>query len=154
MVFVVGDLSIPCCWPIAYGSWYTAIAQFSFMLAVQCMYTWRFVFLFICSLAESLDISAELYNEFVLHLKSSNDQFQYQECIFFFIIGLIYYGWAVANAHSATLDPCPSDDILERIKVFVLARDVIMNQAINSFLMLSQNLQNHFVKVNVLFQHL
>ena len=33
---------------------------------------------FICSLAESLDISAKLYNDFVLHLKSSNDQFQYQ----------------------------------------------------------------------------
>ena len=49
---------------------------------------------------------------------------------------------------------CPSDDILERIKGFVFARDVIMNQAINSFLMLSQSLQNHSVKVNVLFQHL
>ena len=66
----------------------------------------------------------------------------------------MYYGWAVANAQSAKLDPCPSDDILERIKGFVFARDVIMNQAINSFLMLSQNLQNHSVKVNVLFQHL
>ena len=111
-------------------------------------------FFFICSLAESLDISAKLYNEFVLHLKSSNDQFQYQECIFSFIIGLVYYEWAVANAHSAKLDPCPSDDILERIKGFVFARDVIMNQAINLFFMLSQNLQNHLVKVKVLFPHL
>ena len=43
---------------------------------------------------------------------------------------------------------------LSESKVFVFARNVIMNQAINSFLMLSQNLQNHSVKVNVLFQHL
>ena len=43
---------------------------------------------------------------------------------------------------------------LSELKVFVFAMDVIMNQAINSFLMLSQNLQNHSVKVNVLFQHL
>ena len=38
---------------------------------------------------------------------------------------------------------------LSELKVFVFARDVIMNQAINSFLMLSPNLQNHSVKVNV-----
>ena len=80
------------------------------------------MFFFICSLAESLDISTKLYNEFVLRLKSSNDQFQYQECIFSFVIGLVYYGWAVANAHSATLDPCPSDDILERIKGFCFCK--------------------------------
>ena len=43
---------------------------------------------------------------------------------------------------------------LSELKVFVFARDVVMDQAINSFLMLSKNLQNHSVKVNVLFQHL
>ena len=91
------------------------------MLAVQCMHG-VFCFFFICSLAESLDISAKLYNEFVLHLKSSNDQFQYQECIFSFIIGLVYYGWAVANAHSAKLDPYPSDDILQRINGFCVCK--------------------------------
>ena len=80
------------------------------------------MFFFICSLAESLDISTKLYNEFVLRLKSSNDQFHYQECIFSFVIGLVYYGWAVANAHSATLDLCPSDDILERIKGFCFCK--------------------------------
>ena len=47
------------------------------MLAVQ--YTHGVLcFFLICSLAKSLVISAKLYNEFVLHLKSSNDQFQYQ----------------------------------------------------------------------------
>ena len=40
---------------------------------------------------------------------------------------------------------------LKELKVFVFARDVIMNQVINSFLMLSQNLKNHSVKVKVLF---
>ena len=43
---------------------------------------------------------------------------------------------------------------LSELKVFVFERDVIMNQAINSFLTLTQNLQNHSVTVNVLFQHL
>ena len=34
----------------------------------------------------------------------------------FFYNGLVYYGWAVANAIGAKLDLRLSDDILERIK--------------------------------------
>ena len=41
-----------------------------------------------------------------------------------------------------------------KLKAFVFVRDVIMNQTINLFLMLSQNLQNHSLKVKGLFQHL
>ena len=96
--------------------------------------------------------------------------------MFSFVIGLVYYGWAVANAHSAKLDSCTSDDILERIKGFCVCKGcdnesshqliphVITKSAkpfsegecaIPTFTKLAySNLQNHLVKVKVLFLHL
>ena len=88
----------------------------------------------------------------------------------------MYYGCAVANAHSAKLDPCPSDDILERIKGFCVCKgrdNESSHQLIPHIITKSakpfsegecaiptstklayRNLQNHLVKVKVLFLHL